>query len=334
MSIAIMKKQFYKKIVISSLLCILLISIQYAQSIGRGGTTLTVLDMEYGAQPLGMGGAYVAAVDDVMSVQWNPGALMQIHQQEIGAIYQNLFAGSSFYHAGYAYPWYRHGVAATSISYVTSGNIIGIGLNQESLGSYSAYQAVWTVAFAQSLSLYQVQPWLRDFDIGAALKLINGHIYEYDAVSIGMDAGIRWEPHSLNVQFLKDFVFGLRIKHIIPPFAKYGETREFYPLNTQLGISYRVLYDTLILNADVGINWFRRELPNPRFGVEYFVYDVLKIRAGIKEKNLAFGLGLLIEDFQVDYALVWHNSLTRAENDNLGLMHQITAVYRFGDIIP
>ena len=47
-------------------------------------------DLGVGARPLGMGGAYVAAADDVNAILWNAAGLAQLKRQEITAMFSAL----------------------------------------------------------------------------------------------------------------------------------------------------------------------------------------------------------------------------------------------------
>ena len=47
----------------------------------QGTTSAVFLKLEQGVRPIGMGGAYTAAADDVNSIMWNPAGLAKVPER-------------------------------------------------------------------------------------------------------------------------------------------------------------------------------------------------------------------------------------------------------------
>jgi len=54
-------------------------------------------DVNWGARPSGMGGAFTAIADDANAPLYNPAGLVQVQWNEISAMYSNLFSGLNLY---------------------------------------------------------------------------------------------------------------------------------------------------------------------------------------------------------------------------------------------
>ena len=56
------------------------------------------------ARPMGMGGAYVALVNDTSAMIWNPAGLARLNEPEIGLNYLELYGLVNYSFVGWAYP--------------------------------------------------------------------------------------------------------------------------------------------------------------------------------------------------------------------------------------
>lgn len=62
-------------------------------------------ELPVGARPMGMSGAFIAVADDANTVMWNPAGITQMSQQELTAMWANLFnSGAIQSHLGYVLP--------------------------------------------------------------------------------------------------------------------------------------------------------------------------------------------------------------------------------------
>jgi len=62
-------------------------------------------ELPVGARPMGMSGAFIAVADDANTVMWNPAGITQMNQQELTAMWTNLYnSGAIQSHLGYVLP--------------------------------------------------------------------------------------------------------------------------------------------------------------------------------------------------------------------------------------
>ncbi len=300
----------------------LLLYISHLSGIGDGGVTLPIINYGPGTRAMGLGTAYTALSDDVTSLYWNPAGLAPLIQQEATAMYEKLYENTTFFFIGYALPVYKIGTFAAGLVYLGTGDIQGTGEYLEDLGVYSDSQMMFILSYGAPL--YNIKkfrsPHLNFLDVGAGLKIIRHSMYEYSSFSIALDIGSKYTP-TKTMGFLQNFTFGLLIQNILPPTSKMEYEREWYPLKLKFGITYRTLYNTLLINLDLDQILFRKTSPILNIGIEYAAMKIFRFRTGYK-KGLTFGLGIFVQSFSFDYAFNY--------NFDLGLVHQFSASYKFG----
>ena len=77
----------------------------FAEVSKKNGTTAAqFLKIGVGARPMGMAGAYVAAVNDAYSLYWNPAAITQVNKISLVASYTDWFAGIKHQFLGFVIP--------------------------------------------------------------------------------------------------------------------------------------------------------------------------------------------------------------------------------------
>lgn len=289
---------------------------------GDGGVTLPVLNYIPGTRAMGLGTAYTALSDDVTSLYWNPAGLAPLIRQEVTALYEKLYEGTTFMFMGYALPVYRIGTFAAGMVYLGTSDIQATGENLEDLGMYSDSQLMLILAYGAPL--YNIKkfrsPHLNFLDVGAGLKIIRHSIYNYSSIGVALDVGAKYVPPK-TMGFLSGFTFGLLIQNILPPTHKIMEQREWYPLKLKFGTTYRTLYNTLLINLDIKQILFRKTSPEINLGIEYIAMRIFRFRVGYKT-GITGGIGMVVQDFSFDYALNY--------NFDLGFVHQFSASYRFG----
>ena len=304
-----------------------------------GGTVAPILSYSAGARAYAMAGANTALVDDSTATFWNPAGLAQRHREEIYLFFESLFAGTSFIFAGYTYPIQKIGVVSGSVMYLGTDNIQSVGENLENLPSFSSYQLLVNVSFAQKLDLYKkLFYYLKYIDAGATVKLFNFGIDNTSKIGAGLDLGLKYYPVHWRFDdfayykyvkwfesFLHNAIVAVKFNNFIPPTLKFDEARDWYLWDLNLGIAYRTLYDTLNIELDFSQTLFKKRNIRPKIGAEYTFYRMFKARLGYNGEITA-GLGVEMEDFKFDYAYGY--------NFGLGSLHQISVSYSFGDFIP
>ncbi len=167
----------------------------------RGTTAASFLEIGIGARGTAMGNAYVAVVNDVNSLYWNPGGLALMRKSEVSFIQTNWLAGISFNNVSAAFPMGNmgtFGAALTSISYeemdVTTVN--------EPDGTGERFGAS-----DMSATLGWGRKFTDRFSFGANVKYIEQRIWHMKASSVAVDLGTTFKT-----QF-KDMKIGMSVSN-------------------------------------------------------------------------------------------------------------------------
>ncbi len=292
---------------------------------GDAGVTLPVLKYYAGTRAMGLGSAYTSLADDITSLYWNPAGLRVLNQQSVYFLFEKLYSGSTYWVSSYARPVENIGTFAIGIIQLSTGDILGVGSNQEALGTYSDSQTLFILGFGTPL--YNIKKFrthaLKFFDVGISAKLLKHSIYNYTSYSFAMDLGIKYIP-TKTMGFLRNFIFGLVAQNFIPPISTLKEKSEWYPLHLKWGITYRAIFDTLYINLDLDTLLFRSQYPKFNIGVEYTTMRMFKLRLGYSN-GITAGMGMELHNFSFNYAFVY--------NFDWGFTHQFSASFKFGNYI-
>jgi outer membrane protein OmpA-like peptidoglycan-associated protein len=112
---------------------------------------------------------------------------------------------------------------------------------------------------------------------------------------------------------------------------KYTSTSAPLPMSLRAGIACSPVKDfNLLLDGE----YLKFARPNVHFGIEYWVKEMIALRAGLKTKPndgpLSYytaGLGIKYQQFYLDYAFVPYSS-------DLGMTHRVLVGTRFGELTP
>jgi len=257
-----------------------------------------------GARALGMGGAFVALVDDATGVYWNPAGLSQLESREIASMYTNQF-GLNCHYSFLAYGQSLGGAKSLGIGLVSLslGQIPITGVDERGRPVIIGYANCSENALLVSYS----QPLLK-IPLGLTIKGIRQVLADESSIGFGFDFGtkiILFEKFSLGAVVRTGFVTWTT-----------GE-REAFPTQVIVGIAYYPIAK-LVLAFDIG--WQRDLGPEIHAGGEYWLVPQLALRAGWDKGSLTGGIGVLIGKFKLDYAFMLHN---------LGFSHRLSLGVEF-----
>lgn len=296
-----------KRLVIA--MCILFhITSAWAKGPGtRGGI---VLNYPVGAQAIGMGKAFVAAVDDTTAIYWNPAGLVLLKAREFAGYYLDGLEDTHYTFIGYAQP-IRSGAIGCGISTLDGGEatIYYPDGGQNKVTAQSDY--IFVLSYANRIR--------ENFSIGGNLKMIQSELAETSrATAFACDLGGLYRIPG------KNLTCGLVIQNIGTQ-IKYEEKEDPLPLNIKMGTAYR--FNNLLLALDIN-----KPIENDlRFnvGAEYWMAEIIALRAGYKLKQeanesdtgITAGAGFKVNNYQFDYAYVPYG--------DLGNTHRVSFLMRF-----
>ncbi len=237
-----------------------------------------------GAKPVAMGGAYVAAANDIYSPAYNPAGIGFINNFTFGANYYSLFSSLEgidavrFFNFGMAYPILRKH---------------SIGISMDSFG-YDLYKET-TFRFTHSMALARV---LR---LGYNIKYYKLSIQNYgDGGSIGVDVGVIGRA-------ARNITIGAMGYNLNGPKIGTGSGKELEQAGS-IGVKYHPAKG-LDINAEL---YKIVDLPlQIRAGTEFRFSPYIYLRGGVQTQPTKFsiGAGINYSFFHIDYAFLSHNEL-------------------------
>jgi hypothetical protein len=268
----------------------------------QGTTSAVFLKLEQGVRPIGMGGAYTAAADDVNSVMWNPAGLSKLPDLQITFMHTIWFASIFYDYLAAAYPAGEIGTFGLGIVYVNSGPINSWDNVGNPGAPFTASDLGINLAYGTHIS--------KDLDLGVTLKLFNETIKDSGAFGFAADIG------GLYKLPIKDLTLGVCVQNLGPNFG-FGEAF-MLPIMAKAGICY-----TGVKNLTVDLDYIQPIETRGilALGMEYWYKDIVCLRMGYQYQGeidpqdlftdvaspgvmagFVAGAGIKIDIYEIDYA--------------------------------
>lgn len=149
-----------------------------------GTTAAQFLGIPVGARAIAMGGAYVAANQEVSSLYWNPGAVVQADRSEFSFVNTDWLVGTKFRWFGLVLNLDGDnalGASVTDMDY-GQGDVTTVA-NPEGTGeTWSASDLAVSLSYSRRLT--------DKFSIGGSVKYISQRVYNESASTVAFDAGL------------------------------------------------------------------------------------------------------------------------------------------------
>lgn len=256
-------------------------------------------DIGVGARPIGMGSAFVALVDDVHSLYYNPAGLSRLTQIEFtsgyGKLYWGLDDGSNLGNAfiGYAHPLEKLG---------------GIGVGWLSLGLNGFYRED-TFIFSYGNKLFS------SLSAGLNFKLLykryNNNQYT-KSDPLFQEKGYSRIGFSGDVGFLYNLaanIFsGLSITDVLQPNMDLGDKRDKLPLGVRIGVAYRDKIN--LINFALDAVYKHKEFNISAGAEKWLSGKSMGVRGGIDIgsdgfKSFSLGGSCQVSSLEIDYAFIY-----------------------------
>jgi hypothetical protein len=251
------------------------------------------------ARIIGMGGAAAANADDASTIYYNPSlssrlsrtSALFLHSEEFSGLVKHNFLGVSFASClqSFGFAVLHNGIPGIKLTALPYPDLPPSDTNRPCVTEVvSANQLVGYVNYSRTLT-----PAL---SVGGNCKLIYQNLGVGSCFGMGIDLGLAVVP-------LKGMSVGLRLRNAstAPLFWDTG-TREYVAPSVGLGVAktFPLGRDRLTLAAESQADIETGSLL-PELGVEYVFRNVLAGRLGAYRGNFAFGVGLRIGRFHLDY---------------------------------
>ncbi len=278
-----------------------------------------------GARALGMGGAYVAVVDDAVSTYYNVAGLTGLMTREANLMHSEQFGGLENYNSlSFAAPLSEIDAVGVTLLHLGVGDIPVTRLWDPSRAvsdSNRVEVAYRTDSADYALFLGGARRFREDISIGAAVKILRRSIGRDTAFGYGIDLGAQYQlSESLRLGASFRDVTGTAIVWDVRSSAENHDTRDRIAATVDAGAAYTddlpwfggeytVAASMLFFGDSPEVKGFS----TMRLGVEYRYGDLLAFRGGFSEGSGTFGLGLtrlpLLASTSLDYAFLSHEAL-------------------------
>lgn len=292
------------------------------------------LSIGVGGRPRGMGGAYVALVNDVTAGYWNPGALSKINYPQFSLMHDAQFGNLVNYDYGsIGIPFGSN--ASLGISLIRMGiddisdtrnaliDLNGNGildpgerLDPDKITKFSTSDYAFYVTYAKKKS--------DKFTFGANLKVIRRNIAEDGAWGLGFDLGASYSPFS-------NFYLGANLmdltttylswstgkKEVISPTAKIGSAYQVEFLSGMLtpALDFDVRFENRKSSANAYLGPVSFDM---HAGLEYSYKNLFSVRTGYNELgNLTLGAGVKFPKINIDYSFSKFDGLEELGNSHI-----------------
>jgi hypothetical protein len=257
------------------------------------------VEEDWGARPVGMGGAFTAIADDASAPLYNPAGIVQVQWNEMSAMYSQLFSGLTLYSGNQTTGGDITHLGQTYLSYVSRPSRIGsFGISYANFNATHLYHED-TVALTYAKYLGDLFPALDSaWAVGANAKYLR-HAFTLDANTVNdpvfqsgssawaatVDAGILWKPEE--GQF-EGWRVGLTGQNLTSPNVGLQST-DRVPAEGRLGFAYQSkqrpwlvpALDLTTRDGVIGVNG----------GLESWLFhDTLGLRAGANNNEGSAGI--------------------------------------------
>lgn len=279
----------------------------------RAGFSLPI-DLQLGARPQGMGGAFVAMVDDVNAVYWNPAGLTQIKTVEAAFMHVSPFSidEASIDFSSLAIPMSQ--ISALGISWIHQGAEL-----EEGRGHTYKKSDMSEDTFVLSLA----RKFTPNMSSGINIKRLKINSDVGGGGGFGYDLGLLYTTQNLmlGIGQLDTFSFGIMCRNSFTDLKD-----ESVPTTLRMGIATKVFQGRVGLSADLEKKKEVNKEENSyqfHLGAEGMMTRNVLFRAGIDDGDLTYGLGFLLYNWELDYAFY------RIKEYDLDYSHRISATLKF-----
>jgi tetratricopeptide (TPR) repeat protein len=301
--------------IIGIILTILAFAMPIQAESGAGGTT-SPFNFGAGSRDLALSGADVSSCDFATAAFWNPSRLAQAEQFSLLGFHCRLFDSDVAYqYLGIVAPTMDWGTIGVGVFRLGIDNIERRDAQNVVLGSFDDNRMAYRLAYGRSLGVYNV---------GASLTLESHSLDSYRSISTpGVDLSVSRTFRSSGA-WIDDFQVSLVAHNVVSPSMRLVDQTTKYPTEIQVGASAKITFGAAhsqwleisgkMMKAD--------ETPSgTALGLEYSLFDMLKLRSSIHDNRMSFGAGLSYHGIGFDYAAV---------NRDLGNLQLVTITTTFG----
>ena len=270
-------------------------------------STYDFLRIDVGARAAALNGSFVSMKDDPNVLFYNPASIGTLTEPKISASYVDYLMDVNAGTLSYGQSIEGIGSIGAGVIYMNYGSFQRTDEFLNVLGTFNAAE----VAFVAGIAAHYDE----DILVGMNVKYIYSSIAEYSSTALAVDLGFLYDIPSQNL------TIGGSVLNIGKQLKTYAGVNEQLPLDVKIGITKRPEHLPVFLNIDFhrlneNTNNFFDRFSNITIGAEFLMSKSLRLRVGYnntQRKELktgtsaglagfSLGAGLVLKDYQIDYA--------------------------------
>jgi hypothetical protein len=307
-----------------SILAILLIFCETAWP--QSNTVYNFLRNDFSARAAALAGSFITVVNDPNTLFYNPANIGTLERPSgsVGFFKQLLDINSGYVSYGQEFEGIGH--FGVGVLYTNYGSFTATDELDNTLGSFKAADFAATIGYSNTLD--------ENLSYGVALKFIHSSIADATSSGLATDVGILYHVPDTKLNL------GASVRNLGRQLSSYAGTTEDLPLDVSIGASITPKGLPLLLNVNIhklneSAEKFSDHFHAFSVGGEFTLSKVLQLRFGYNNEQrqdlqiestsglagFSAGLGLLVSDYHIDYAL---SSLGK-----IGSLHRISVGTNF-----
>jgi long-subunit fatty acid transport protein len=278
----------------------------FASAAFSQSATYEFLRTDVGARAAALSGSFVSMTDDPTSLFYNPAATTTITRPRASVGYFQHLAQTSAGHLAYTQQWRSVYLSAGAI-FVDYGTMKRTDISSNILGEFGARE----LALAGGMSVIVDD----GLSVGGAVKFVTSTLAEYHSSAIALDAGILYDLPAQRI------TLGASIQNLGTQVNSYAGIDEALPIDVRIGVTTRPEHLPVQLNFNIhklneSADNFLARFSSFSFGAEFAMSGSVRLRVGYNNEQrrelklgtsagllgFSFGLGILVRDYQIDYA--------------------------------
>jgi hypothetical protein len=282
------------------------------------------LRLDVSARAAALNGSFVSMKDDPNVLFYNPAALGTLSRPKISASYLDHLMDVSTGSLSYAQYIEGIGNIGGGITYINYGSFNRTNQNLDVIGTFEAKE----LALITGIALHYDD----DILVGVNVKYIYSSIAEYSSNALAIDLGFLYDVPSQNL------TIGGSVLNLGTQLKTYAGTTESLPLDVIFGITKRPEHLPIFLNLDFHRlnekgNVFWDRFSAFTVGAEILMSESLRLRVGYNNKQrtdlkmgtsaglagFSLGAGIIVKDYQFDYAFNSYGKISGLHRISLGI---------------
>jgi len=293
-----------------SIICLVLPTVTSAE---EGSAGLAFLKLGVGARAIGMGDAYTAVDGDASSVYWNPAGIIDVENIDVTLTHTAWFQDIRYEYVGGVRSYGDYAIGAGIAGLYMDDLERRDGPTADPIGHFGVFDFVVTGSYARHLTDH--------LDVGGSFKYLHERIDDKTAKGVAVDLGGRYRIPGYDgltaaVALLN---LGPQMKFIEEQF----DLPVMYKIGAALDVPVDALRGNLVIASDVVMP--ADGSTKMHYGLEYEYAGMIALRFGYRSgwdnHNVSWGLGVKVQNFRLDYAVVpFYSELGDTHRVSLGII--------------